>query len=1219
MTSPLGNRVSRETLVLGIDGFTYHDLFKSEKLRLLQTRFTEFLVNSDPDKGRRYSEIIGKAEQTREDETWVAVYIGPYLSRFLGTMFGLEKAQRKIEADTRALDGLLSVRRDFVRKRVVKRIKPEDMKGIDIKLLDSKIQKLTQSIGRPSTEKLDELSFSRMSQTILGLERSINAALKKDSRESGLSSEAKTFVSQLHSDFPGFPTSHDITALKVAVDGLIKEVTLWIAYQVKTKPRPVNTRDWEVFHLQQKVVFENLVELDHPKLENPRFIQGPKENYRHRVGFGLTDFRYGHTQVVAETDLCIFCHNQNRDSCSTGVMDKKGNIKKNPLGIELNGCPLDEHISEAQYLRMEGDAVAALATVMINNPMCPGTGHRICNDCMKGCIYQKQDPVNIPQIETRILTEVLNMPWGIEVFGLLTRWNPLNLRRPYQLPLNGKQVLVVGLGPAGYTLAHYLVNEGFGVIAVDGLKLEPPPEAQVGKDFHPIQSWENFIQPLDERILDGFGGVSEYGITVRWDKNFLRLLYVTMLRKPGFAAYGGVRFGGTMTLEDVSELCFDHVAIASGAGKPTIIPMKNNLIRGVRKASDFLMALQLTGACKTDSLTNLQVRLPAVVLGGGLTAIDTATELMAYYPVMVEQVFKRSAILKSEGRLEGYQQNLVGEEKEIYETFMAHGEAVHAEKNSAAIDGREPNLIDLIRNWGGVTIAYRRTLQESPAYRLNHEEVEKALEEGIYYIEQLSPIEALADNKGHIEKLRAQYIGTKENVELPCRSLMVAAGTSPNIVYEWEHPGTFENDGYFFKPYQATRNNEAIQLSDNNNPRESFFTSYLHNGLTVSYYGDNHPAYAGNVVKAMASARNGYPKIVDLYRSEITALDSAEQKQRDQKYKNLLDELNDQLKARVVEVNRLTRTITEVVVHAPYQARKFEPGQFYRLQNFDVNAPVVKGFRMSMEGLALTGAWVDKEKGLLSLIILEMGGSSDLCAYLKPGEEVVCMGPTGTPTEIPANTNIVLLGGGLGNAVLFSIAKACKEAGSKVLYFAGYKNGEDLFKRDEVEAATNQVIYSTDMGDIIKPNRPQDAHFRGNIVQAMIAYSMGEFGEKLFPLQETNHIVAIGSDRMMNAVKSARHDPTLLQPHLKDHVAIASINSPMQCMMKKVCAQCLQRHVDPETGKEEFVFSCFNQDQNMDDVDFDFLNSRLRQNTVLEKLSANLIDIMTENTDLSHV
>ena len=167
--------------------------------------------------------------------------------------------------------------------------------------------------------------------------------------------------------------------------------------------------------------------------------------------------------------------------------------------------------------------------------MCPGTGHRICNDCMKGCIYQKQEPVNIPQVETGVLTDVLEMPWGVEIYGLLTRWNPLNVKRPYALPYNGKNVLVVGLGPAGYTLSHYLLNEGFGVVAIDGLKIEPLPEDLIG-GARPGRrarsaSWSEIYRPLDERVLEGFGGVSEYGITVRWDKNFLTLIHLTLARR----------------------------------------------------------------------------------------------------------------------------------------------------------------------------------------------------------------------------------------------------------------------------------------------------------------------------------------------------------------------------------------------------------------------------------------------------------------------------------------------------------------------------------------------------------------------------------------------------------------------------------------------------------------------------------------------------------------
>ena len=260
-----------------------------------------------------------------------------------------------------------------------------------------------------------------------------------------------------------------------------------------------------------------------------------------------------------------------------------------------------------------------------------------------------------------------------------------------------------------------------------------------------------------------------------------------------------------------------------------------------------------------------------------------------------------------------------------------------------------------------------------------------------------------------------------------------------------------------------------------------------------------------------------------------------------------------------------------------------------------------------MEGLALTGAWVDHEKGLLSMIVLEMGTSSRLCSLLKEGEEVLVMGPTGTPTEIPENENVLLAGGGLGNAVLFSIARALRQRNNKVIYFAGYKHSDDLFKREEIEAATDQVIWATDFGDEIPPRRPQDAHFRGNIVQAMIAYAEGRVDSGMFDLKDIDRIIAIGSDRMMNGVREARH--TTLKPYLNQkHVAIGSINSPMQCMMKEVCAQCLQRHVNPHTGEEFFVFSCSNQDQHLDFVDFKNLNERLRANSIQEKLTNMWLD-----------
>jgi NAD(P)H-flavin reductase len=217
------------------------------------------------------------------------------------------------------------------------------------------------------------------------------------------------------------------------------------------------------------------------------------------------------------------------------------------------------------------------------------------------------------------------------------------------------------------------------------------------------------------------------------------------------------------------------------------------------------------------------------------------------------------------------------------------------------------------------------------------------------------------------------------------------------------------------------------------------------------------------------------------------------------------------------------------------------------------------------------------------------------------------MGPTGSPTEIEPGETVVLAGGGLGNAVLFSIGQAFRNAGSKVLYFAGYRHMIDRYKIADIEAAADLIVWCCDETPGFVPRRPQDKTFVGNIVQGMLAYAKGELGEATIAIGAADRIIAIGSDKMMAAVGAARH--TVLKPYLKpSHRGIASINSPMQCMMKEICAQCLQPQHDPATGKLSYVFSCFNQDQAIDSVDFAGLDARLSQNAVQEKLTAQWVE-----------
>jgi hypothetical protein len=75
----------------------------------------------------------------------------------------------------------------------------------------------------------------------------------------------------------------------------------------------------------------------------------------------------------------------------------------------------------------------------------------------------------------------------------------------------------------------------------------------------------------------------------------------------------------------------------------------------------------------------------------------------------------------------------------------------------------------------------------------------------------------------------------------------------------------------------------------------------------------------------------------------------------------------------------------------------------------------------------------------------------------------------------------------------------------------------------------------------------------------------------------------------------------------------------MQCMMKEICAQCLQKHRDPLTGKESIVFTCFDQDQPMDRIDWENLRARLRGNSLQEKLSALWLDRLLATSKLPRV
>ncbi len=1154
----------------------FTDLYEREGLQRVDAAFLSELVAADAALHARLLQARSDAAGLdAKQQSQLLIDLAPHVDDFLGALFGIRAQVGALATQHHRLAPLYEAKRQFVQRRAAKAYPQADAQALDGDRLGTELA--TRLGAAPADLAAFELAFAQ-------------GVLRWQADEAACTAELD----------------------------LALQYAAWALYSDSGQRRH---HTGLLFKMPAKTDALHLLEhaLDRVDAAFPTrttFTIKP-EQIRRRAGFKLSDPGTDLAGALDQAHYCIWCHKQGKDSCSTGLKEKPaadGSVafKASALGVKLAGCPLEEKISEFHMAKVSGHLIGALAIITVDNPLVAATGHRICNDCMKSCIYQKQEPVNIPQAETRTLKDVLELPWGFEIYSLLTRWNPLNLARPLPLARSGYRVLVAGMGPAGFGLAHNLLNDGHAVVGIDGLKIEPLPARVSGvgssgerTTFEPIERYADLHEELDERAMAGFGGVAEYGITVRWDKNFLKVVRLLLERRAEFALFGGVRFGGTVALHDAWSLGFDHVALAMGAGKPTTLAIPNGLARGVRTASDFLMALQLTGAAQRESVANLQVRLPIVVIGGGLTAIDTATEALAYYAVQVEKFLARAEVLGAADFVGG----LSGDEREVAEEFISHAHALRTERAAAVAQAREPRVIELLRQWGGSTIVYRKRLIDSPAYTLNHEEVELALQEGIVFAECLNPSAVRVDGWGAAQalalrkQLRADdgRWSDAEEVTLPARALFIAAGTSPNTVLAREDAANFKLDGRYFAAIDAAGRSVKPEAASSKPKEAQVLMSKSGDGRFVSFFGDLHPSYFGNVVKALGSAKQGFPIVSGVLRQKSPASTESDAA--------FFARLNGDWRATVHAVQRLTPTIVEVIVKAPAAARAFLPGQFYRLQNFEAYSRQVAGAlpatRLTMEGLALTGAATDKAAGLLSTIVLEMGGSSDLCADLVPGEPVVLMGPTGTPTHIAPGETVLLVGGGLGNAVLFSIGAALRAQGSKVLYFAGYKKMIDRYKVQEIEAAADLIVWCCDEGPGFTPTRAQDKAVVGNIVQAMLTYAQGGLGTTPIDMRQADRIIAIGSDRMMAAVARARHD--VLADHLKaGHFAVGSINSPMQCMMKEICAQCLQPQVMTD-GTTRYVFSCFNQDQELDRVDWQALNDRLRQNGVQEKLTTKWI------------
>jgi len=201
---------------------------------------------------------------------------------------------------------------------------------------------------------------------------------------------------------------------------------------------------------------------------------------------------------------------------------------------------------------------------------------------------------------------------------------------------------------------------------------------------------------------------------------------------------------------------------------------------------------------------------------------------------------------------------------------------------------------------------------------------------------------------------------------------------------------------------------------------------------------------------------------------------------------------------KIISARNLTADLYEFQIEAPHITRHGQAGQFIMLRVDELG-----------ERVPLTIADIDKEKGLLTIVFMAVGYSTNKLCRKKSGDDIAdIVGPLGMPTETDRNFGtVVVVAGGYGAAPAYLIAKAYKETGNKVYMIMGARNKDLLFWQDRMEKATDGFFVTTDDGSCGQ---------KGLVTDKL---------EELMNQEKIDHVMAIGPIPMMRAVSNLTKAP----------------------------------------------------------------------------------------------
>ena len=159
---------------------------------------------------------------------------------------------------------------------------------------------------------------------------------------------------------------------------------------------------------------------------------------------------------------------------------------------------------------------------------------------------------------------------------------------------------------------------------------------------------------------------------------------------------------------------------------------------------------------------------------------------------------------------------------------------------------------------------------------------------------------------------------------------------------------------------------------------------------------------------------------------------------------------------KIVDYKHLGGATHELVVEAPQLAKKARAGQF-----------LIVRIGEGDERIPLTIADNDPEKGTVTIVIQALGHSTKQIVALRPGDGLAdVVGPLGQASEIEKYGTVVIVGGGVGIAPIYPIARDLKKAGNRVIAIIGAKSKDLLFWQDKLAAAVDEVRIATDDGSV---------------------------------------------------------------------------------------------------------------------------------------------------------